>query len=48
MKGTERRSLEDIESAVEHVVTIIVMCAGAAIAIVAVIVMICISFFLFR
>ena len=48
MKGAERRSLEDIESAVEHVVTIIVMCAGAVIVIVAGIVMICMMFSLFR
>ncbi len=48
MKGTERRSLEDIENAVEHVVTIIVMCTGAGIAIVAGIVLICITFSLFR
>ena len=48
MKGAERRSLEDIENAVEHVVTIIVMCTGAVIAIVAVIVLICITFSLFR
>lgn len=48
MKGAERRSLEDIESAVEHVVTIIVMCAGAGIVIVAGIAMIGMMFYLFR
>ena len=40
--------MEDIESAVEHVATIIVMCVGAVIAIVAGIVIICMLFFLFR
>lgn len=48
MKSAERRSLEDIESAVEHVVTIIVMCVGAGIVIVAGIAMICMVFFLFH
>jgi nitrogen fixation protein FixH len=51
VKSAERRSLEDIESAVWHVVTIIVMCVGAIIAVIYVvagIVMICMAFSLFR